>query len=668
MKEKKYQSKSLQNTTELAKIRSDGGSETAKLNQKEQLQTSVGISCQKKPLTKQKQKIAEKKSVIVESVRKNKKTISKDNSNICKTNLKHTKSGMILDPESIGNDLNSDRFWNLQKKEMSKKLWLPTETDCVDLPLSSSNLSSKQMVSQSWFSITKESPASKNLQKTCYRSCKSISVNKTERDDTQNQEMLAKIKALNKKMTEEEKTKKIEKITAFYQKKINNTNNTEIFRDKKGNEIDKNEIIGDIKKQLNNRIDEVKRLKKNPVKQGMIKQIKKKLNKRMKVKKMRVYLTEEQRKIFKQWNGTCRRIYNQMVHEYENHNITANFQELRNNYISADQVPDEIKEWMLQVPKDVRAEAIRDFCKGVDINLKMLRERKISYFNMKFRTKKREEQSFVIPHSAIKITNGNLCVYKNILKEESTIKILKTEKIPQIEFDCRIKLIKPGICYIYIPYTTDDIVRGTENKSPKIISLDPGVEPFLRGYSPNGHTLTIGKKCIKRIFDLCKKIDRLRSIIDMRDVKCRKRLRIIKKMNKLQYRLKNIKVELHQKTCKYLCDNYDVILIPKTDISKMVDKMTRNINNTVVRKLLNLGHYDFRMRLLEKSKDYKNCKVIECNEAFTSKTCTNCGKIKDDLGGNKIYKCSKCKIIIDRDVNGSRNILLRSLAAKAIIG
>ena len=34
-----------------------------------------------------------------------------------------------------------------------------------------------------------------------------------------------------------------------------------------------------------------------------------------------------------------------------------------------------------------------------------------------------------------------------------------------------------------------------------------------------------------------------------------------------------------------------------------------------------------------------NCKVIECDESYTYKTCRYCGIINDKLGGSKLFKC-----------------------------
>jgi len=40
---------------------------------------------------------------------------------------------------------------------------------------------------------------------------------------------------------------------------------------------------------------------------------------------------------------------------------------------------------------------------------------------------------------------------------------------------------------------------------------------------------------------------------------------------------------------------------------------------------------------------------------------TKCGNLKNDLGSSNIYNCEKCGISIDRDQNGARNILLKTI-------
>ncbi|WP_236631985.1 transposase [Endozoicomonas montiporae] len=51
--------------------------------------------------------------------------------------------------------------------------------------------------------------------------------------------------------------------------------------------------------------------------------------------------------------------------------------------------------------------------------------------------------------------------------------------------------------------------------------------------------------------------------------------------------------------------------------------------------------------------------VVDCNEAYASKTRSWDGSIDDQLGSSKVIKGDG--FIVDHDINGSRNVLLNSL-------
>ena len=91
----------------------------------------------------------------------------------------------------------------------------------------------------------------------------------------------------------------------------------------------------------------------------------------------------------------------------------------------------------------------------------------------------------------------------------------------------------------------------------------------------------------------------------------------------------------------------------------MIIKNKRRIRSKTARAMLTWSHYRFQQRLINKSREYPWCKVIICDEQYTSKTCGHCGVIKQNLNSSKIFKCSSCHVTIDRDFNGARNILLR---------
>ena len=96
----------------------------------------------------------------------------------------------------------------------------------------------------------------------------------------------------------------------------------------------------------------------------------------------------------------------------------------------------------------------------------------------------------------------------------------------------------------------------------------------------------------------------------------------------------------------------------------MVTKLpecVRKINNKTVRNMLCLSHFKFKERLMEVAARMGR-NVIETNEAYTSKTCPECGNIHKKLGSAKIFRCPTCGYEEDRDIHGSKNNLVRVLS------
>ena len=80
-----------------------------------------------------------------------------------------------------------------------------------------------------------------------------------------------------------------------------------------------------------------------------------------------------------------------------------------------------------------------------------------------------------------------------------------------------------------------------------------------------------------------------------------------------------------------------------------------------VRKMMTLSHYRFKQYLMSKVREYPGVKVLIVTEEFTSKTCGRCGVENNKLGSSKVFKCGECDLKIDRDHNGARNILIKTL-------
>ena len=103
-------------------------------------------------------------------------------------------------------------------------------------------------------------------------------------------------------------------------------------------------------------------------------------------------------------------------------------------------------------------------------------------------------------------------------------------------------------------------------------------------------------------------------------------------------------------------------MVAKTD--EYGNDKKRKLRKKTVRRMLSWSHYMFKQRLINKARQFGK-KVVIVDEAYTSKTCSCCGEVHNNLGGNKTYICpnSNCGAVMDRDVNGAKNIFLRNYQA-----
>lgn len=128
----------------------------------------------------------------------------------------------------------------------------------------------------------------------------------------------------------------------------------------------------------------------------------------------------------------------------------------------------------------------------------------------------------------------------------------------------------------------------------------------------------------------------------IKEYKCSGRVRAYRRI----YANINPKIrDCHCKLAKFLCENYRAILIPKFDVSKMIRR--RNRKRYVRRHVEPLQvQADFEG---QEAEFYPWTTVAIVNEAYTSKTCDECGHIRPTFSG-KVFKCPKCENVADRDI------------------
>ncbi|MDO9464681.1 MAG: transposase [bacterium] len=348
-----------------------------------------------------------------------------------------------------------------------------------------------------------------------------------------------------------------------------------------------------------------------------------------KTKLLRISPTRNQKKIFKNWTDCSRYVFNRTI-DYIRSCIgwTPTWMDIKKDMLK------QLPPWCTSVPFQIKGIAIKEACNA--------------FWKAKghpaFRTRKNPEQSCFIPNSALSI--------KGIYPRISGKGLCFQESLPDNNRDSRL-IWRYEKWWVAVSYKEKLSIGESQSK---IVSLDPGIRSFITFYSPDysGH---LGKGDFSRIQRLCFHLDNLISKRDLQKNK-QKRRSLTKASRRIRAKIKNLITELHHKTAKFLTDNFDVILLPTFETKQMTGKAGRNLRKKSVRSMLTFSHYKFKQFL--KWKAFQTGKlVVDCNEAYTSKTHPQTGEIRN-IGSAKWIK------LLDgsracRDEVGARNILLRAL-------
>ncbi len=106
----------------------------------------------------------------------------------------------------------------------------------------------------------------------------------------------------------------------------------------------------------------------------------------------------------------------------------------------------------------------------------------------------------------------------------------------------------------------------------------------------------------------------------------KKKLEMKNAQARMRKKIKNLVKELHWKTARV--ENFDVILLPTFETSQMSSKKNRKLRSKTVRVMLTWSHYQFKMRLKNKTLEFGKT-VIDVCEAYTSKTVSWTGEVKE---------------------------------------
>jgi len=311
-------------------------------------------------------------------------------------------------------------------------------------------------------------------------------------------------------------------------------------------------------------------------------------------------------------------------------------------------------EWSaFKIPNRIMRAGIKDCCESYKSSFALKKSGYITHFKIGYKARKTPVQTLTLFKDTFSAKHNTffLRFLGNHIKSSIPFK-------GKINHDCKLQynaVLKQFYLIVLSKANSEKQAVSMDKVSQvnEMIGLDPGKRKFLTGFDGR-NVLEIGRGVDSRLKSVWKSISTLQSKISCSS-KTKARNYLLPLFRR-RVKLRNLVEELHCKAVSYLTSHYNHIFLG--------DLSTKNTNQTMIHKsvktmLSTLGFYRFRLRLENKCKELGiDFKLI--NEAFTSRTCSNCGFVNQKTASES-FTCSKCRFKADRDHNAAKNITLKGL-------
>lgn len=447
--------------------------------------------------------VIKKQFVMQELVQLIKKKICNDKLNCFQQSAQMQQLSKTLVLDSIGKDQDLIPFWNKYTMEMSKQLWLPTKTDCVDLDLKLSTGSLRKTMSSSWFSVREviKKTSLENYQKTYLQSL---------------QYLLPEITDCEQGVTKEKESKKESK---------------KLIKQSKETDDQKTKRLAREEKKKNGKEEAGSSIKYN------------------------IHFSKEQRITLRKWFGVRRWIYNKCIIAYKSGITTLSGLRdavIKNKNFETQNV------WMLDYHFDLRDEALQDFLKNIKSNF----AKENHHFDIKFKTRK----DMSTKNESLSVLSKHWNKPRNFYTSIFSPNNMKcSEPLPEVlHYTSRLLRTPLGKYYLCVPkpIKKNNSENQTDVVSGSMVFIDPGVKTFLTGYDPSGKVYHIGEGDVGRIGRMLHYKNKLKSKLSRERNKKRKRS-MRNAMLRMNLKIKNLVKDLHRKAAKWLCQNYENIYLPR---------------------------------------------------------------------------------------------------------
>ena len=369
----------------------------------------------------------------------------------------------------------------------------------------------------------------------------------------------------------------------------------------------------------------------------------------IKAVKVRLLPTKEQEILMFKSTGVARFAYNwglatwEEMYKQNQKPSKAKIRKLFNNDIKKQ---DEFK-WLYEVSGQITAQAFIDLEDAYNNFFKGLSKKP------RFKTKKKSKKSFYVRYDAIKFNDNKVNLEKiGQVSYKTNYKIPQLEKYtnPRCHFDGK---------YWYLTFGFEQGENKAELNQNLSIGIDLGVSDLATISCLENPIKNINKT--KKVRKLKKRLKRLQRQVSRKYeankdgnkfVKTKNIIKLEKQIKLLYRKLSNIRDNhIHQTTASVVKLKPYRVVMEDLNVSGMMK------NKHLSKAIQEQKFYEF-IRQMKYKCEFSGIEFVQADRFYpSSKTCSCCGNIKKNLKlKDRVYKCEKCNLIIDRDKNASINL------------
>ncbi|MBD6956334.1 MAG: IS200/IS605 family element transposase accessory protein TnpB [Thermoplasmatales archaeon] len=356
--------------------------------------------------------------------------------------------------------------------------------------------------------------------------------------------------------------------------------------------------------------------------------------------KVKLYPNEKQKILLEKHFGSCRFVYNYFLAKRDEYYIAHKDAEKSSlSYFDTVYMLIGLKKqypWLYEV----NAQSLQMSLRFLDNAFKNFFHKNTEH--PKFR-KKGKDDYFAVPQH-IKIKNNR--TYFPKFSEGIYFKGSK-EKLSEIKNINQIIITKDADdFYCSIIYENG---KGLPEKKPISIENSVGIDLEIEKFATLSNGLAIeNPRCIEKVE---KRIKKLQKQLSKKQKGSNNRKKQVLKLQKKYRKLRNMREDFLDKVSTAIAKQYDTIIMEDLNVQGMMQ------NHHIAKSIGDVSFYAFKEKLKYKAEKYGKSIVEIGRFGPSSKICSKCGNIKHDLKlSDRIYHCNVCGLIIDRDLNASKNI------------